>query len=116
MVHISRAPLPAIIGVLIAGFLFAAPNLFSRDTLEKLPSWLPHQQVNLGLDLRGGSHLLLEVDVEGVFQEQLAGFVDSVRVELRRARIGYTGLGLEGNSVGVTRGEAADVETAWAGW
>ena len=41
--------------------------------------------------------LLLEVDVEGVFEEQLAGFVDSVRVELRRARIGYTGLGLEGD-------------------
>jgi len=80
MVHISRAQLLAIFGVLIAGFLFAAPNLLSRDTVEKLPSWLPNQQVNLGLDLRGGSYLLLRVDVDGVFQEQLQGFVDSVRV------------------------------------
>ena len=112
MIHISRGQLIAIFGVILAGLLFAAPNLFSRDTLEKLPSWLPHQQVNLGLDLRGGSHLLLEVDVEGVFQEQLTGFVDSVRVELRRARIGYTGLGLEGNSVVFSLRDVADVERA----
>ena len=112
MVHISRAQLLAIFGVLIAGFLFAAPNLLSRDTVEKLPSWLPNQQVNLGLDLRGGSYLLLRVDVDGVFQEQLQGFVDSVRVELRRARIGYTGLGLEGNSVVFSLRDTADIERA----
>src|SRR5690606_12254892 len=70
------------------------------------------EQLSVGLVLRGGSYLLLEVDVEGVFQEQLAGFVDSVRVELRRARIGYTGLGLEGNSVVFQLRDVNDVQRA----
>lgn len=112
MVHISRAQLFAVIVVMLAGLLFALPNLLSRATLDQLPSWVPNQQVNLGLDLRGGSHLLLEVDVDGVFEEQLAGFVDSVRVELRRANIGYTGLGLEGNSVVFSLRDTADVDRA----
>src|SRR5690625_1380226 len=112
MIHIPRAQLIAIIGIILAGILFAAPNLLSRDFLDRLPSWLPTDQVNLGLDLRGGSHLLLEVDVEGVFQEQLSGFVDSVRVELRRARIGYTGLGLEGHSVVFQLRDQEDIERA----
>lgn len=112
MVQISRAQLFAIIAVLLAGLAFAAPNLIARSTLERLPSWVPSQPVNLGLDLRGGSYLLLEVDVEGVFQEQLAGFVDSVRVELRRARVGYTGLGLEGDSVVFTLRDPGEVARA----
>ncbi|WP_366555828.1 protein translocase subunit SecD [Aquibaculum sediminis] len=112
MVNISRAQLFAVIVVLLAGLIFALPNLLSRATLDQLPSWLPNQQVNLGLDLRGGSHLLLEVDVDGVFEEQLAGFVDSVRVELRRANIGYTGLGLEGNSVVFSLRDTAEIDRA----
>ena len=34
-----------------------------------MPDWLPHQQINLGLDLQGGSHLLLEVDLGAVIDE-----------------------------------------------
>lgn len=112
MIHIPRSQVIAIFGIILAGILFALPNVLSRETLDKLPSWLPTEQINLGLDLRGGSYLLLEVDVEGVFQEQLAGFVDSVRVELRRARIGYTGLGLEGNSVVFQLRDPNDVQRA----
>lgn len=112
MIQISRLQLLAIVGVLLAGLAFAAPNLLKRETLDRLPDWIPNQAVNLGLDLRGGSYLLLEVDVDGVFEEQLAGFVDSVRVELRRARIGYTGLGLQGESVVFTLLEPGDVEAA----
>jgi len=112
MVQISRLQLLVIVGVLLAGLAFAVPNLLSRATLDRLPGWIPNQQVNLGLDLRGGSYLLLEVDVDGVFEEQLSGFVDSVRVELRRARIGYTGLGLEGESVVFDLREEGDIDRA----
>ena len=112
MVQIPRWQILVILGVLLAGLAFAAPNLIKRETLDQLPSWVPSEPVNLGLDLRGGSYLLLEVDIEGVFEEQLAGFVDSVRVELRRVRIGYTGLGLEGDSVVFSLREPGDIERA----
>ena len=52
----------ALRGPILVGILFAVPNLFSRQQLDVLPDWLPKRQVALGLDLRGGSHLLLEID------------------------------------------------------
>ena len=100
------------VAVLLIGSLYAVPNLFSEEQLEGMPSWLPHQRVSLGLDLQGGSHLLLEADVESVVREQLNGLVDSVRIELRKADIGYTALGVQGRQVTVTLRDPSQIETA----
>ena len=54
--------------VCVLGVVFAAPNLISRDTARELPTWLPHKQVSLGLDLSGGAHLLLQID-EAAYRE-----------------------------------------------
>ncbi len=89
----------AILIICALGAILSAPNLFSASTLEALPSWIPHKQISLGLDLRGGSHLLLEVDMNSVIRERLNAAVDSSRTELRNARIGYTGLSIQGNQV-----------------
>ena len=59
MLHFQRWKLILILGVVIAGILFALPNLFPAATMARMPAWLPHKQVNLGLDLQGGAHLLL---------------------------------------------------------
>ncbi|SMF76952.1 preprotein translocase subunit SecD [Tistlia consotensis] len=92
MVQTSRWQLLAVLAVILLGIAFAAPNFVPRDKLQELPDWLPRQQVNLGLDLQGGAYLLYEVDLKSVFEEQLENLVDAIRVELREARIGYTGL------------------------
>src|SRR5579872_3197520 len=81
------------------GVLLSAPNLFSAATVDSLPSWIPHKQISLGLDLRGGSHLLYEVDMNSVIRERLNSAVDAARTELRNARIGYTGLSVQDNQV-----------------
>jgi len=94
------------------GLAFAAPNFAPEDVTEDLPSWLPNKQVNLGLDLRGGSHLLLEVEVQAVIDEYLEALVGSVREELRGERIRYRALGKTDTSVGVTIADAADREKA----
>ncbi len=57
--------------VIAIGLLFAAPNFVPKNVLDSLPSWLPRQTMVLGLDLQGGSHLLLEVDREGIVTERL---------------------------------------------
>ncbi len=98
MVHIPRWQLILILAVLAIGAVFAAPNLLKREVADSLPGWVPHQQVNLGLDLQGGSYLLLEVDLEFMVREQLENLVDGIRIGLRKARVGYTNLGLEQNS------------------
>ena len=101
-----------VIAVLLLGIGFAAPNLLSRQTAQSLPDWVPKEQINLGLDLQGGSHLLLEVDLAAVTREQLDNLVDTLRTDLRRARIGYTALGTEGNAVTFRVRDPADIEAA----
>jgi protein-export membrane protein SecD len=85
--------------VLLAGLLFAAPNLLTEKTAQSLPDWMPKKQINLGLDLQGGSYLLLEVQTEAVIEDRLTTLVEDTRLELREAGIGYRNLGIEGEAV-----------------
>ncbi len=99
MVQIPRWQVILILAVLLAGLIFALPNVLQRETAEGLPGWVPSEQVNLGLDLQGGSYLLLEADIDSVIREQVENLVDGTRAGLRRAKIGYTGLGVSGEAV-----------------
>ena len=97
-----------VITICLAGFFTALPNFFSEQQLARFPAILPTQQVSLGLDLQGGSHMLLEVDMEGVIAERLEILLDEVRSILRQNRIRYTGLSIkDGAIVFQTRGEVA---------
>jgi len=101
MLYFQGWKLTLIIGVCLLGFLFALPNAFSPATVAHWPSFL-QRQVSLGLDLRGGSHLLLEVDMNAVEQERLNSLVDEVRTQLVAAKIGYTDLAATANHVSFT--------------
>jgi preprotein translocase subunit SecD len=112
MVYFPKWKIILVIAICLAGVLFALPNAFSRATVEAFPAWLPQKQVSLGLDLQGGSHLLLEVETDAVVRELLESLVDRVRGELREARIQYTGLGVQRQAVVVTIPDAAQVDEA----
>ncbi len=118
MVHFPRWKIVLIVAVCLLGVVYAAPNLINRDTVAQwsgtLPAWLPVKQVNLGLDLQGGSHLLLRVEYEAVQQERLEALVDGLRAELRRERIGYTGLGVVDGAAQFVVRDPADLEAARA--
>lgn len=91
MLYFAPWKIWTIIAVCFAGVIFSMPSLLPKPVLDALPAWVPHRQVNLGLDLRGGAHLLLEVDTSAVLRERMEAIVDGVRTELRNERIGYTG-------------------------
>ena len=112
MLYFARWKITLVIVACLAGIIFVAPNFLSSRQAGNLPGWLPHQQINLGLDLRGGSHLLLEVDVEALIRERLEAIVDATRTTLRQERIGYTGLGVAGRSVTLRLRNLDDVEAA----
>ncbi len=114
MLYFAKWKIVLIAVVALAGIVFTIPNFVSRETADSLPDWLPHQQINLGLDLQGGSHLLLEVDTAAVVRERLESLVEATRAELRKARIGYTGgLGVsKANKVLVRVRKPADVDKA----
>lgn len=93
--------------VILIGLLTALPNILSDATLSKLPSWLPQQRVSLGLDLRGGSHLVLEVDQASLQDEWMQSLTQETRTALRDARIETRVIHREGRSVIVTLADPA---------
>ena len=71
--------------IILVGILFAIPSLIGGTTLSKnYPSWMPSAKINLGLDLAGGSHLLLEADTADAAKQRLQAMEDQVTTELRR--------------------------------
>lgn len=115
MLQFQRWKLILVFGVVVAGILFALPNLFPASTMARVPAWLPHKQVNLGLDLQGGAHLLYQLDEKEMVQDWLSNLRGDVRETLRRARIGYTDLAQNdaARSVSVKIRDAADTDKAY---
>jgi len=110
MLYFENWKIALISVVCLIGVLLSIPSFVGTQALQGLPGWVPARKVTLGLDLQGGSHLLLEVDVKAVIVERLNNMVDAARTVLRQERIGYTNLGLQGDSVVVTVRDAGDVE------
>jgi protein-export membrane protein SecD len=112
MLYFPRWKIAIILFVVIAGFLACIPNFFSAETVASWPSWLPKRQLVLGLDLRGGAHLLLEVDRSSLLADRLKTLEGDVRETLRKERIGYRGLGARGQAVTFTLRDTADAAKA----
>ncbi|MHA6643414.1 protein translocase subunit SecDF [Mesorhizobium sp. A623] len=112
MLHFSRWKTIGIWAVVLLGVLFAAPNLFPQSVLNSLPNWLPKKQVTLGLDLQGGSHILLKMDPNDLVKERLVSARDEIRTALRDAKVGYTGLSGSGRSVQVRIRDASQIDAA----
>ena len=111
MLYFTRWKAAAI--VLTAAFicLFAVPNFLPERLVQSWPKWA-QRHVVLGLDLQGGSHILLEVDTKAVRKDMLQSLLDDMRRVLREARIGYTGLVVRGNSAEVHIREGSNADLA----
>lgn len=87
MLNLPRWQTIVIAGITLLSALFALPNLLPSRVLDHLPHWYASSRINLGLDLRGGAHFLLEADLRSVLNERLANLSDSVRSELRKQQV-----------------------------
>ena len=93
MIHIARWKIISVIVVCVLALLYSLPNAVpssARGVFDSLPSWMPGKTVNLGLDLQGGSYLLLQVEIDEVLKSRSEDLVDTARPELREAKIRYT--------------------------
>lgn len=97
MIFVPRWQIGAVLAAVLFAAAYSAPNFLSSP-----PSWLPGSPVRLGLDLQGGSHLLLRVDSDVVVAERLEAVLDGLRPRLREAGIGYTGIGVRGLAARLT--------------
>ena len=85
--------------ILVAGVLIALPNALPGWVISRMPPFLPTGTVALGLDLQGGSYLLLEVEFDQVQKDRLETMMGDIRIAFRKARIGYTNLEATGDTV-----------------
>jgi preprotein translocase subunit SecD len=108
MLNLPRWQVIGIIAVTALAALFALPNILPGAVLNVLPGWYAQSRINLGLDLRGGAHFLLEADLRSVLNERLTNLSDSVRGELRKKQVAFKEINIQGGTsvVVVLRDEA----------
>ncbi|MCB1721312.1 MAG: protein translocase subunit SecD [Rhodospirillales bacterium] len=116
MIQIAPWKIVLTLVVCALAFLYAAPNVVSEQTRSwlqiNLPGWMPNKAVNLGLDLRGGAHLLYEVDVDLVLKERADSMLQDLRKSLREDKIGYTRIGVIPGGVRLSLKNKKDGEDA----
>src|SRR6478752_7686241 len=112
MLYFSRWKAIATLAVALLVCLFAVPNFISPQTVKSWPSWAQRHLV-LGLDLQGGSHILLEVDTNDVRKQKLETLRDDVRRVVRDNRLGSPAAAtIRGNSVEFRVREGVDPQLA----
>lgn len=113
MLYVTRWKVQAVALVCVLSLLLCLPTFFSQEAVSRWPSWLPNKQLSLGLDLRGGAHLLLALEVSDVRNDWLGTLRDDARRRLREAKIAVSAVGIGGNSVQVRIAKAEQSEAAF---
>jgi len=99
--------------VILIGILFAIPSMLPADLKARYPTWLPSATINLGLDLAGGSQLLLEADQADAAKQRLQAMEDQVATELRRTpRVEIGDVSTGGGRVSFLVRDPTQVDTA----
>jgi preprotein translocase subunit SecD len=112
MLALSRWKIVLVLGSVIFGLLFSLPNVLPDSALAHWPSFLPHQRLNLGLDLQGGSSLLYEVDTDALAKESLNDLSEEASQELRNAQIVFQNLTVTGGAVTLKIADPAQTDAA----
>src|SRR5690242_1640766 len=112
MLHFERWKIIAIVATCLAGLLFASPNFFSKEFVATWPNFLPKRQMPLGLDLRGGAHLLLAMDTNDLRKEWLTQLREDSRKNLRDAKIGFSAIGISGDALQIRLAKPEDMDAA----
>jgi len=98
--------------ILVGGILIALPNALSPEVRAKMPTFLPSSAVNLGLDLQGGSYLLLGVDFDQVMKDRVESLLGDVRASMRKAHISLTDVKQTTDSLSLRITDAGELEQA----
>ncbi|AHA28293.1 protein translocase subunit SecD [Candidatus Liberibacter americanus] len=85
--------------VCFVGLLISLPNFISQDIIDKLPSFMPKNHMVMGLDLKGGSHLVLEIDEEDFSRRYLKTYLGELRSFLEKEGIKFTSIHQSKNKI-----------------
>jgi SecD/SecF fusion protein len=111
--HFSRVRTAIIFIVAVLGILFTIPNFLPKEVDAALPDWLPKHGMVLGLDLQGGSHLLLQVNQESIMSER----IKELRSDARSILANDNGIGnritSNADSITIELTDQSQRDTAW---
>jgi protein-export membrane protein SecD len=102
MLDFSRLKIFTILSVCLTFFWMALPNALTPEQRKLFPEGTLGEKLSLGLDLRGGSHLLLELGVESYIAEKMEHLRGDLRTTLREQKIGFTDLAAANDAVSFT--------------
>lgn len=116
MIQIPKWKIAIILAVCFYGIFYSSPNFVSTSAYEwmadNLPDGFPKETVNLGLDLRGGAHLLYEVNIDQVFAERSSMFEQDFKEQFRKEKIEFESIDATGRGVRITLRDAANIDKA----
>lgn len=113
MLHFARWSVALVALILAAAIVILIPNMLPPSAVANWPSWL-NKRIVLGLDLRGGAHLLLEVEKDSLVEPRIKTLFSDVRQSMRADRIGYVNLRSGPDSVSFSLRDPADADQALA--
>ena len=108
MKKISNIKLVLLVFIVFLGFVYALPNFIDKLRSTGSPIFLPGKSINLGLDLKGGSYLLLKAEMDVVFSEKLETLKSDLRINLRKNKIGYKKLNIKKDKLSFEKRKLAD--------
>ncbi len=111
----SKIKTGLVMAIVIAGIIFAIPNFlqntaFWKSLPQSVHAWL--KPVTLGLDLQGGSYLLMEIDTKTFINEKLTNLTQPTGSELLKKRIKYENLKVEDGAMQLRIKKESDVAAA----
>lgn len=93
MIYVPKWKIILVVAISLLSIIYCVPTFLDANSRqwvkENVPAWVPAHAIRLGLDLQGGSHLLLEADTDSVIKQRTEDLVTSLRTDLRKAEIGY---------------------------
>ncbi len=98
--------------LILLGILLAIPSFIPASYFKGLPSWVPHPTINLGLDLAGGSHILLEADGRKLAETRLEALDDAVRSAMKRPKIAIDDVSSAGGKLSFTVTDPTMIDAA----
>lgn len=112
MIQLARWKIVLVVLATLFSLLFALPNVLSAEQRASLPGFLPKNGLNLGLDLQGGSYLLLEVDTAELQETRVRNLTEDLRVSLNEAGVPFSNLTPQADGVTVTIADPARLDQA----
>ena len=110
--HFSRWGALATLFISLASVVLALPNIIPISTYDSLPAWAQLPRMPLGLDLRGGTHLLYQIDTAQLRKDWLQSIQVEARRDLSEEKIAHSGVVIAGNAVRITLRDPDKMEAA----